>query len=276
MSYVQEMVAYEGKVFQVNLQSMLGSSPYGWALSNLPEGIVLEAVETSQLAAGNTIGPVVQSFYLGVTAVKEYNVKLTFLLLCSFEPKKIVDSCTVNLRIVPENANQFATYSDNAAASTGSAMNNTDPIQTKYGFPCVMQDSALMYGFNCAQPQAVTGRGAGDDQNTHVAYGMPCTKYGLACQPAVAAVDYGLVDSSAGNEVNSAMPYGYISSAAHKYGYPCVMQSDSLYGMSFNCVNNNQNQEGSTPFIRKTTPFINPGSPFVDNAQMKYGYPTCQ
>ncbi len=246
MSYVQEMVAYEGKVFQVNLQSMLGSSPYGWALSNLPEGIVLEAVETSRLAAENTIGPVVQSFYLGVTAVKEYNVKLTFLLLCSFAPKKVIDSCTVNLRIVPENANQFATYSDNAVAEDPAvnARNAADPIQIKYGFPCVMQDSALMYGFNCAQPAAV-------------------------------AVDYGLVDSSAGDVANSAMPYGYISSAVHKYGYPCVMQSDSLYGMSFNCVNNNQSQE-DTPPVRKTTPFISPGSPFVDTAQMKYGYPTCQ
>ncbi len=267
MSYVQEMVAYEGKVFQVNLQSMLGSSPYGWALSSLPEGIVLESVETSRLPGQATVRPVVQSFYFGIVAVKTFNVKLEFVLLCSFEPKKIVDSCTVNLRIVPEDASQFVTYSDNAQA----AVPNT---QLEYGFPCATQDSAL-YGFNCTQPPVVR-RGddqKDDDENIKVAYGFPCT-----CAVPTTALDYGLPDTTAGRNANNAMPYGFVNAPTHKYGYPCVMQNNLLYGMSFDCVNSIQNQAVDTPFFRKAAPPApaTPSSPFVTDTQMKYGYPTCQ
>lgn len=256
MSYVQEMVAYEGKVFQVDLQSMLGSSPYGWALSKLPEGIVLEGVETIRQTSGFAIAPVIQRFYLGVTAVKEYNVQLEFLLLCSFAPKQIADSCTITLRIVPENANQFAAYSDNAAVQG---------VNIPSGANAIAQNVNVEYGYPCAATNAA------------LAYGYPCTlKYGYACASSPSpATDYGLPDLSAGAFANNAMPYGYISAGTEKYGYPCVMtQSNALYGYAFDCVNN-QNQAVSTPFLRKATPFLNPGSPIVTDAPVKYGYPTC-
>lgn len=83
----QKMVVLEGKTFSIELQSMLGSSGYGWCLAGLPEGIIL--LGEDRIAAGPAVLPTLQKFYFGVSSAEEAEGELTFVMACTFEPKRI-------------------------------------------------------------------------------------------------------------------------------------------------------------------------------------------
>ena len=106
-----EMVVLEGKVFTVELQSMLGSTAYGWCLASLPEGIILENIEIVHTSPG--ISPVIQRFYFGVSSAKAVEAELTFVLACTFQPDEIAKEEKISLTIIPHNSDEYVTFNEN-------------------------------------------------------------------------------------------------------------------------------------------------------------------
>lgn len=218
------IIAYQGKTFSVTLQSMLGSTNYGWCLSTMPEGVVLAGLENVPTTQG--IGPVNQIFYFGVVDVPEDpNVVLDFKLLCLSDFSKQGDEVQVNVQLVPYNkenmdSNSFIQYSENSAVYNaqipyGFVLNNT---ALKYGYPCGDNTAAVKYGYPC-------------DDNITVKYGYPCgdtpaLKYGYPCDDNP-VLKYGYPCG-----VEAALKYGYPCSndPSVKYGYPCGVEAALKYG----------------------------------------------
>lgn len=139
----QNLVVLQGKVFTVDIQSMFGSTNYGWCLTSLPSGIVLMAAEN--ITSG--MGPVTQRFYFGAVSSEVINVDIQFSLICWSDFTQTVDSCTVHVRIIPSDSVNYTPYSENANASYGCSCNETPSL--KYGFPCEqvsIGNAAMPYG----------------------------------------------------------------------------------------------------------------------------------
>lgn len=219
----KSIVAYQGKTFQVTLQSMLGSTNYGWCLASLPEGIVLSGTQNVPTSQG--IGPVNQIFYFGVVDVSENpNVVLVFKLLCLSDYTNSVDEVEVNVQLVPYNkenmnSNSFVQYSENSAVYNaqmpyGFVLNSPE---VKYGYPCG-DTPVLKYGYPCGD-NTILKYGFPNKEDTVLKYGYPCgvdavLKYGYPCS----------------NDAN--LKYGYPCSddVNLKYGYPCGVDSVLKYG----------------------------------------------
>ena len=68
-----EMVVFQGKSFSVGLQSMLGSTAYGWCLTGLPKGVVLLGIDTEKVPSSATVAPVIQKFwFVAVSETDKY------------------------------------------------------------------------------------------------------------------------------------------------------------------------------------------------------------
>ncbi len=198
-----EMVVLEGKVFTVELQSMLGSTAYGWCLASLPEGIILENIEIVHTSPG--ISPVIQRFYFGVSSAKAVEAELTFVLACTFQPDEIAKEEKISLTIIPHNSDEYVTFNENLrqkeSANAANAvipygvqfsreaaqaqmpygmvynqnfLNGGAPIlmygveppafpRMKYGYPCGVQDANMKYGYFCKQDEPFIAK-----------YGYPC------------------------------------------------------------------------------------------------------
>ena len=194
----KEMVVLQGKMFTIELQSMLGSTLYGWCLSELPKGIML--VETERIPTAPGVAPVIQKFHFGVSSTEEVKAEIVFVLASHMDFTDTKSEYRVNVTSIPGSSEEFVAYSDNLNANA------------LYGFVCDASKAALPYGF-------VRGLGA---DNAQIPYGMVYTqdatmKYGYPC---------GMQDAS--------MKYGYpcgVQDASMKYGYPCGMQDASMkYG----------------------------------------------
>jgi hypothetical protein len=199
------IVAFQGKSFKVSLQSMLGSTNYGWCLASMPQGVVFAGLEIVPTTQG--IGPVNQVFYFGTVDVPENpDVILLFKLLClSDYSKPASDEIEINVQLLPYNkdnadSNSFVQYSENSAVYNS---------QMPYGF--VLSNPVLKYGYPCGDTEAVK-------------YGYPCAsdtnlKYGYPCG------------------VDSVLKYGYpcADDANLKYGYPCGVEATLKYG--YPCTN---------------------------------------
>ncbi len=198
----QEMVVLEGKVFTIDLQSMLGSTAYGWCLSGLPEGIILESIEIIRDSSG--ISPVTQRFYFGVSSAKNPQAELSFVLACVFQPEEIAKEEKISLTIIPHNSNEYITYNEQIRQKEAENVANCiipygvnmsrEAAQTqmvyginscalyayppdaalKYGYPCSVQDAALKYGYPCSVQDAALKYGYPySAQNAALKYGYP-------------------------------------------------------------------------------------------------------
>jgi len=269
------IVAYQGKFFSVTLQSMLGSTNYGWCLTNMPEGVVLFGIENVPTTPG--IGPVNQVFYFGVTDVPENpEVVLNFKMYCLSDFSKSGEEVAVNVKLVPYNkdngdANTFVTYSENSAVYNaqipyGFVFNKPEviygyPIQDnanlKYGYPC--QDNAnLKYGYPC-QDNANLKYGYPCQDNANLKYGYPCQdnanlKYGYPCQD------------------NANLKYGYPcqDTPVLKYGYPCQDNANLTYGYRCQDIVN-----VAYGYRCQDTPVLKYGYPCGSDIRPDYGYPSC-
>ncbi|MDE5910473.1 MAG: hypothetical protein K2H52_17355 [Lachnospiraceae bacterium] len=208
----QKMVVLEGKTFSIELQSMLGSSGYGWCLSGLPKGIIL--LGEDRIATGPAVSSTLQKFYFGVSSAEEAEGELTFAMACTFEPTRVEREYKVALSIIPSNSDEFVSYSENANELYGFAGNQANACNT--------MNSAIPYGVLPPWERA-------PKFPLVTAYGLPqptisCMDYGYPCGVQDAWVDY----TNNGGAQDAGMKYGYfcgVQDAVMKYGYPCGMQS---------------------------------------------------
>ena len=211
----KEMVVLQGQSFSIELQSMFGSTNYGWTLTKLPQGIALLSTETISTATG--VAPVIQRFWFGAVSATEDKSELEFTLINFTDMSATKKTHTVLLNVIPSDSDEFAKFSENSDATiravAGPAMPyglvlGSQEAVVKYGYPCGVQDAPLMkYGYPCGVQDAPLMK-----------YGYPCDlplmKYGYPC---------GAQDASPNRE--AALKYGYPCGTNYaplmKYGYPC-------------------------------------------------------
>ena len=172
----QNLIALQGKIFTVDLQSMMGSTNYGWCLTTMPSTLILMATET---IPSNNMGPVIQRFYFGAVSSQPIESDIHFAMICWSDLTQIIGSHTVHLRIVPsENAN-FMPYSENAGNTCGYTPG------LKYGFPCeqaAMANGTMLYGYPSCPTQYVQNtsyNGITPQTNTPIIPPKPRTTYGF-------------------------------------------------------------------------------------------------
>ncbi|MDO4303742.1 MAG: hypothetical protein Q4D94_07485, partial [Bacillota bacterium] len=129
----KEMVVLQGKMFTIELQSMLGSSPYGWCLSELPKGIVLVGTECVPTAPG--VAAVTQKFHFGVASADEVKAEIVFVMASCLNLTDMKSEYRVNVTSIPSSSEEFVAYSDNS---------NTNEL---YGFVYDASKAAIPYGY---------------------------------------------------------------------------------------------------------------------------------
>lgn len=224
----QKMVVLEGKTFSIELQSMIGSSGYGWCLSGLPKGIILEGEE--KIATGPAVSPTLQKFHFGVSSAEEAEGEITFVMACTFEPTRIEREYKVELSIIPCNSEDFVAYSENVNELYGFEFNQANR--------CTTTNSAIPYGVLPPWEQAQVQKPYGLPQMRVplvTEYGLPqpmypCTDYGYPCGLQDAYADY----ANNCERQDAGMKYGYFcgaQDAGMKYGYFCGNQDAGMkYG----------------------------------------------
>lgn len=248
----KEMVVLQGQSFSIELQSMFGSTNYGWTLTKLPQGIALLSTETISTATG--VAPVIQRFWFGAVSATEDKSELEFTLINFTDMSATKKTHTVLLNVIPSDSDEFAKFSENSDATiravAGPAMPyglvlGSQEAVVKYGYPCGVQDAPLMkYGYPCGvqdAPLMKYGYPCNTSEAPVVKYGYPCgvndaplMKYGYPCDLPLMKYGYpcGVQDAASNRE--AAMAYGYkncTNDVALKYGYPCGVQDAALkYG----------------------------------------------
>ncbi|MDD4417717.1 MAG: hypothetical protein PHH81_02675 [Bacteroides graminisolvens] len=237
----ESISAYEGKSFNVTLQSYLGSTNYGWCLISLPKGIILAGQANEPAFQDGTRNALVnQIFYFIATEATQEKTEIDFGLCCltqnpsELNPFKYEEMVTVFVNVIPANkleGSKFVQYSGNAAMySPGGGSDLITAL--KYGYPCNLESGVgLKYGYPCSVDAA--------------AY-----KYGYPCSQDAAAYKYGY-------------PCAQENAVADKYGYPCS-QDTTLLKYGYPCAQNDAALlKYGYPCSQDTTPVV------------KYGYPNC-
>lgn len=197
----QEFAVLQGKTFTVELQSMFGSTNYGWCVSSMPEGVILVGAENQPAVYGRA--PVIQRFYFGAVSGDDPNLEIKFVLTCLTDLTKVENEYTAKVRIIPGDSEEFVSFSENAAKAAipyGFVYGGDSVV--KYGYPFGAEDTNLKYGYPCGV------------QDANLKYGYPCSMEN-------AGVVYGYRCSA--EDVN--LKYGYscgVQDANLKYGYPCM------------------------------------------------------
>lgn len=183
----QSLVVLQGKVFTVDIQSMFGSTNYGWCVTSLPSGVILMAAEN--IKSSNGIGPVTQRFYFGTVSSEVINVDIQFALVCWSDLTQSADTYTVHVRIVPSDSGNYTPYCENANAAC-------ETPSLKYGYPCEQMSIG-----NAAMPYGViyngTNVGASTPMfGTNVPLNMPAFKNNMVVNTpmfgsSVPVVEYG-------------------------------------------------------------------------------------
>lgn len=196
----KEFVVLQGKTFFVELQSMLGSTNYGWCVRSMPKEVILIGMDNIPVREG--IAPVIQRFYFGVTAADNSNAEIDFVLTCLTNLADVSDEFKASIRIVPSDSEEFTAYSENdinsealygfvytgdKALKYGYPCNTQGPA-VKYGYPCGVRDAGLKYGYPCGVRDA------------NLKYGYPCAEYTKDSRP------YGL---SFMELTKDSRPYGF-------------------------------------------------------------------
>lgn len=241
---MDQITAYEGKTFTVELTSMLGSTLYGWCLEKLPESIILVSSDLVASAPAGVIAPVIHKFDFGVISEpEELEISIDFVLTSVIDVKDIKERISINVLVIPSNndansSESFVKYSENKAeynphVAYGFPQNTpffppttpffpkTTPFfpkvtqaQIPYGFPYTnAEDSVIKYGYPCASAED------------------PVLKYGYPCDTGYPVLVYGVPYP---NTEDTVLKYGYpcgANDAALKYGYPCgVNDTITKYG----------------------------------------------
>ena len=299
----QSIVVSQGATFVVELQSMLGSSNYGWCLSSLPKGVVLLGIDT--VPSPRFIGPVNQKFYFGACSCDQ-TLTLEFVVTASHYLQDIKDTYTVDVQIVPADKQQFVPYSENTIANVkyGYACADQDQMPIgKYGYPYEDQMPVVKYGYPCADQMPVVKYGYPcADQMPVVKYGYPCAdqtpvmKYGYPDQPPVMKYGYPCGYNDAAGQVNqpflrnSCTPDNqpFLRNSCAPDNQPFLRNSCAPDNQPFlrnTCGTDNQpflrNSCAPTdqPFLRNDSDAMKTAMPYgmvyVTNSVEKYGFPYC-
>ena len=251
-----EMVVLQGKKFTVELQSMLGSSGFGWSLTGLSKGIALLDTTMSPSTYARMVAPVIQKFEFVAIAAPEDKAEIEFTMISFATMEVSKQKHTVMVKVIPSDSEEFVKLSENCEPMFRDVCNSMPP----YGFPSPkeVQDSVVnaMYGYNCGTFNPLVLYGFPANQDVTLKYGYPCgvqdavnVKYGYPC---------------ANNQQDPVVKYGYpcgVQDAVNvKYGYPCGDQ-DVLLKYGYPC--------GAQDAVN-----VKYGYPCVDrNLTLKYGYP---
>lgn len=191
--------AYQGRSFSVTLQSMIGSTNYGWCLTSLPSCFVLKGQVNQPTVKG--IGPVNQVFYFMTVGVPESGNTATlsfgmFNLSHVSYPFKAEKTVDIQVDIIPCDADEsiasdspFVKYSENSAFYSDSSQEMLAAL--KYGYP------VLKYGYPM-----------GDDCCASLKYGYPISahKYGY---PVVFKYGYPMGDDCCDDNCCTSVKYGF-------------------------------------------------------------------
>lgn len=280
-----EIVALQGNLFSVDLQSMSASTGFVWVLTRLPEGIALVRTENLAAPMGVMCGQSTQRFWFGAISETKDKAEIEFTQV-RLSHMTTGSKHTVLVTVVPSDSEEFAKYSENDDAALRNLSNimppygyanggdvvvkygyPTDPI-VKYGFPCCDNDINVKYGYPCGMKDAV-----------QMKYGYPCgngdinVKYGYPCgvQDATQCCE----DPCASQPV--AFKYGYPTDPIVKYGFP---DTGLKYGYPCGVQDATQCCEDScaTPPVafKYGYPDLNLKYGFpcnVKNSALAYGYP---
>lgn len=195
---MNQITAYEGKTFTVELTSMLGSTLYGWCLESLPESIILVSSELVASSPAGAIAPVTHRFNFGVISEpEELELSINFVLTSVIDVKDIKENISIKVLVIPANddansSESFVKYSDNKA--------EYNPL-VAYGFP--LANAKTPFFSEAAQAQ--------------IPYGFP---YGANAEDAIMKYGY---------------PCAVQTDAFVKYGYPCAVQTDTLLKYGYPC-----------------------------------------
>ena len=248
----KSIIAYQGKIFTVTLQSMLGSTNYGWCLASLPEGILL--VDKLDTPTRPGIAPVNQTFYFGVASIgEEKDVILSFKEICLSDFSKIGKLLNVDVKLLPDNnepndSSSFVKYSENAAIYNsqmpyGFVLNSAADSDVctsaypyvKYGYPCSDNSSSVLkYGYPCSDNSIGIlkyGYPCSDNSSSNLKYGYPCSdnsigilKYGYPCSDDNTVLKYGFPNC------NTNQLYGYPMASSSSDDCSCTKAVRPLYG----------------------------------------------
>ena len=259
-----DFTVLQGKAFDVELPSRLGSTNYGWCVTSLPKEIVLAGME--QVSYGDPMTtPTLQIFHFGVVSCEEVDVKINFSMFCFTDFTKEVKKVCAKIHIVPSDSDEFVKYEQEDLAAIPYGFVNTNISAMKYGYPRSAQIASSNCGSQFSKDASLYGMTC-NNQDALMKYGYPCgvqdasLKYGYPCLEASKdARPYGMVYDSQ----DSLMKYGYpcgVQDASLKYGYPCLEASKDArpYGMVYD------SQDSLMKY----------GYPCgVQDASLKYGYP---
>lgn len=214
----QNYVVLQGKLLEVDLESMYGSSAFGWCLSALPKELILLRENIVPIKPG--IAPVLHKFYFGVMSAENINVEINFVLAAFHELPYVADTFTAKVRIVPSDAAKFVSDGQFKTDSTPSFRSGNEQSYNRmdmandsrpYGYPYVSLDTPF---FPAKKKKKTKNKRkhSSDVTNNVRAYGYPCM---------------------ASDETDGRL-YGYpcgVQDAALKYGYSCGVQDAVLkYG----------------------------------------------
>ena len=238
-----EMVVLQGNTFSIELQSRLGSTCYGWALTSLPKGIaLLSATDIAPTSMGCAVH--IHNYEFAAVSTTEDNAESEFTMINYAGLKLTETKHIVKIKVIASDSEEFVKYSENSetcensdqalrsvcnsAQPYGLVMSSPEAV-VKYGYP----DIRFKYGYPCGVQDA--------SQDVNVKYGYPCgvqdaqlkqgvaLKYGFPCRT---TTDANIMYGYPCGLQNAIMPYGYpppytLQESAVKYGFPCTTQENN-------------------------------------------------
>jgi hypothetical protein len=167
-----------GQVIDISLESMMGSTGYGWEVAELTGSVYLFGITTTPSQSG-TIGPVNQSFHL--RGAKAGKGKITFVLTAAWKVEDPIKTLTYDFIVTEaEKPSEDDLKLSGFVAAPQTNVRQTQPNQPvsfyavwpPYGIPDYWQ--RLYYGIM-------------PPQNANL--GDPRLYYGVCCAPSTSAAD---------------------------------------------------------------------------------------
>lgn len=224
--------AVVGTPFEIYLQSMEGSTGYGWYLAGMPEGLVLLGIKKDPVYPPPAIGPTREVFTF--VAIEKNTFTLDFRLLRIWEPTKPADEKEYLVRAEPEpktagdlekhlGADKFVPYAAH--------MTHAGPI-TPYGFPHDLGEKIPdivwpLYGYPIDRNVVSVVE---DASRCILMYGVP---WGVVKDPGQCILKYGFPIGSDDELENVVLKYGFPNKVVEdknncviKYGTPGGIAKD--------------------------------------------------
>jgi len=237
------LLVQAGQSFDIVLESMMGSTGYGWCLKSMSPEIVLISTFTNPIHAG--VSPVRQGVTFGAVKLSRC-AQIEFEMLCLFDlTREPADCATYQIEIY-----------DHAA---------DDALKNEIG-----SQKFLSLGGMMVHHRPVPPYGFANSDKIHVLYGFPPPE---ACNPTVIAstknciLKYGNPFGVANEEADCRMKYGY---PVLKYGFP----PNYKYGFPLT------NSDGKTMIVKENPGrcLVKYGTPLgvarkAEDCTLKYGFP---